>query len=370
VAALAERWVTGREVGVTDQLVVLAVGFLLTGVLGGALGYLFQRRAWSHQHEVERRDEQRRQALKTFEEMSALLDRRLYRMRRVYWLAKRRAEGEPADQLAAALDDYREVLLAWNDNLNRMLALVDTYFGGAMRRQLETDVYERYAAVGRALDRFVRQVSAGTATAVPPIGRRLDALSHHVYQLNSRILALIIQERIGRQAPSVTASAGPRTLVVQFGDTGPAVRRLQRALRRAGHSPGAVDGQFGPDTERAVRDFQAARDLDADGVAGPRSWAALPAGTPMPVLQRGASGTVVAGLQAALIEYAAQRWEITPRQADGIFAVDTEAAVQAFQRWHGLDADGVVGDRTWASGLDSPDNTLEGRVGLHHAHPP
>jgi hypothetical protein len=355
---------------VTDQLVVLTVGFVLTGVLGGALGYLFQRRAWLHQHEAEGRDEERRQAMKTFEEISGLLDRRLYRMRRVYWMAKRRVEGAEAVQLATALDEYREVLLVWNDNLNRVLALINTYFGGAVRRQLETDVYERYAAVGRALEQFVRQVSAGNAATVPPLGRRLDVLSHHVYQLNSRMLSLILQERVGRSAPPVTKVAAAPTPLLQLGDAGLAVRRLQRALRRAGGSPGPVDGQFGPDTEQAVRDFQESHDLDADGIAGPRSWAALPAGEPMPVLRLGARGEVVAGLQAALIEYAAQRWEITPRQADGTFAADTVAAVQAFQRWHGLPADGIVGDRTWAAALDCPDNTLEGRTGLHHANPP
>lgn len=354
----------------TDQLVVLTVGFLLTGVLGGALGYLFQRGVWMHQHAVESRDEVRRQAMKTFEEVSSLLDRRLYRMRRVYWMAKRRAEGGAADQLPAALDDYREVLLVWNDNLNRVLALVNTYFGGTVRRQLETDVYERYAAVGRALEQFVRQVSAGTAATVPPLGRRLDTLSHHVYQLNSRMLALILQERIGRFAPPATAVAKSHTPVLQLGDAGPAVRRLQRALRRAGKSPGSVDGQFGPDTERAVRDLQQAHDVDPDGIAGPQTWAALPDGEPMPVLQLGASGDAVAALQAALIEYAAQRWEVAPRQADGVFSADTVAAVQAFQRWHGLDTDGIVGDRTWAAGLDSSDNTLERWVGLHHAGPP
>jgi len=35
------------------DLVPLVVGFLLTSVLGGLLGYLFQQRAWSHQHQVQ-----------------------------------------------------------------------------------------------------------------------------------------------------------------------------------------------------------------------------------------------------------------------------------------------------------------------------
>ena len=121
------------------DLLLLFVGFLLTSVLGGLLGYLFQGRSWAHQHEVQRRDQERQQALRTFEEVSRLLDRRLYRMRRLYWAARSRALGTgDAAELAAAQAGYREVLFEWNDNLNRTLALVHTYFGGEVRKSAET----------------------------------------------------------------------------------------------------------------------------------------------------------------------------------------------------------------------------------------
>ncbi len=351
-----------------NQLMLLAVGFLLTGVFGGALGYLFQRRAWAHQHEVERRDEERQQAVKIFEEVSSLLDRRLYRMRRVYWAARRRVEGNGLDQLSAALDDYRDVLLVWNDNLNRSLALVDTYFGHGVRRQLETDVYGQYAAVGRALDEFVRQASGDhSAVEVPPLARRLNMLSYQVYRLNSRMLELMQGQHLGRSAPPAAASSASGLPVLQFGQNGPGVRRLQRALARAGESPGVIDGGFGRDTYEALRGFQRSRDLDPDGIAGPRTWTALPSGAPMPILREGARGEVVVELQAALTEYAEQRWEAVPKRVDGVFGPDTTSAVEAFQRWHGLGVDGIVGDQTWAAGLDSVSNTLEGRVGLQHA---
>jgi putative chitinase len=62
---------------------------------------------------------------------------------------------------------------------------------------------------------------------------------------------------------------------LQFGDQGVDVDALQQALLAAGFSPGAIDGQFGAGTLAALQAFQMSRALLADGVAGPRTLAAL-----------------------------------------------------------------------------------------------
>lgn len=53
------------------------------------------------------------------------------------------------------------------------------------------------------------------------------------------------------------------------------VRGLQQALIDAGHSPGTVDGIFGQSTERAVKSYQKAAKLTADGKAGKNTVRAL-----------------------------------------------------------------------------------------------
>jgi Putative peptidoglycan binding domain len=63
--------------------------------------------------------------------------------------------------------------------------------------------------------------------------------------------------------------------VLRRGAHGPDVELLQRRLAEAGFRPGRVDGAFGPATEAALRAFQQARGLLADGVAGPVAWHAL-----------------------------------------------------------------------------------------------
>ncbi len=67
-------------------------------------------------------------------------------------------------------------------------------------------------------------------------------------------------------------------IALRFGSTGPDVVRLQDALRRHGFNPGASDGSFGAATGAAgaaVLAFQRSEGLLADGIAGPRTAAAL-----------------------------------------------------------------------------------------------
>lgn len=54
-----------------------------------------------------------------------------------------------------------------------------------------------------------------------------------------------------------------------------AVKGLQNALLARGFNAGDIDGVFGPTTEGAVREFQRARGLADDGIAGPNTWQAL-----------------------------------------------------------------------------------------------
>jgi peptidoglycan hydrolase-like protein with peptidoglycan-binding domain len=65
------------------------------------------------------------------------------------------------------------------------------------------------------------------------------------------------------------------TRLVQRGMRGWDVAALQFLLARRGHSPGAIDGAFGPATESAVLSFQRAAGLAVDGIAGPATIGAL-----------------------------------------------------------------------------------------------
>jgi peptidoglycan hydrolase-like protein with peptidoglycan-binding domain len=160
--------------------------------------------------------------------------------------------------------------------------------------------------------------------------------------------------------------ANPGQPTLQLNDSGDAVRRLQRALRRTPDLGVVVDGIFGPVTEQAVEEFQKGANLQVDGIVGPMTWAALPDGGPMPLLQEGSTGPVVASLQTVLTNGASNWGGITPQGVDGDFGPHTRAAVEAFQGWGGAAVDGIVGDQTWSVSLHAMSATLETAVGLQY----
>jgi murein DD-endopeptidase MepM/ murein hydrolase activator NlpD len=123
----------------------------------------------------------------------------------------------------------------------------------------------------------------------------------------------------------------------------PQVAALQVALRAAGTYSGSVDGLAGPATRAGTVAVQRRRGLVADGVAGPATRRALgragrSAGG---VLRVGRSGWDVAALQFALAIHGFPSGPV-----DGGYGARTAAAVQRFQAYATLGADGVAGPAT------------------------
>jgi putative chitinase len=82
-----------------------------------------------------------------------------------------------------------------------------------------------------------------------------------------------------RRSRTASALSALRSITVlprlKRGAEGDDVARLQRALAAKGFSPGALDGDFGSKTVAAVKAFQAAAGLRADGVVGHDTWNGL-----------------------------------------------------------------------------------------------
>ena len=218
---------------------------------------------------------------------------------------------------------------------------------------------------------------------------------------------LAFQRRNGQIADGV---AGPDTLKVLYsssarrtstsagiigdslrpGANGSAVRTLQTKLKALGYYRGTVDGDYGTATTDAVRAFQRANGLTADGIAGGTTFAklysssaksylqSLATATPKPTptrrptatphrtatplppnvyqrvtsapdgeyatLRRGYTGTPVTRMQEELKKLGFYNGNV-----DGIYGEGTEDSVRAYQRANGLNPDGVAGPATLRS---------------------
>ncbi|MBQ3705807.1 MAG: D-alanyl-D-alanine carboxypeptidase family protein [Clostridia bacterium] len=73
----------------------------------------------------------------------------------------------------------------------------------------------------------------------------------------------------------VSVIAPERIILLRSGSRGDEVRILQLRLQQLGYLSGKVDGIYGPATKKAVRAFQKANDLTADGIAGEKTQAKL-----------------------------------------------------------------------------------------------
>jgi membrane-bound lytic murein transglycosylase B len=117
------------------------------------------------------------------------------------------------------------------------------------------------------------------------------------------------------------------------------ILELQTLLNGLGHDSGTPDGLFGSGTRRAVRAFQAARNLPADGfptaallgqVRAQAGVVAEPPAPPRPLARAG-----IRELQRLLT-----RLGYYSGRADGRIGARTRAAIRAFERARGLQARG------------------------------
>lgn len=166
------------------------------------------------------------------------------------------------------------------------------------------------------------------------------------------------------------------------GSSGEYVVVLQTMLNRISRNYPAipkinpVDGIFGPQTERAVREFQQVFGLSVDGVVGQSTWYKLvflyvgvtrlseltsegqsftqvqPPASGI-TLQEGSTGPAVSALQYFITVLGQVLYNFPTLTIDGIYGPKTRQAVSDAQRYLGLPDTGVVDRQTWLALYDA-----------------
>ncbi len=95
-----------------------------------------------------------------------------------------------------------------------------------------------------------------------------------IYATNAKAAPTPTPVPTATPAPAVKSVAGT-TGVLKRGDTSDAVRAMQQQLISLGYLTGRADGVFGVKTFEALKTFQRANRLSADGIAGSKTLSAL-----------------------------------------------------------------------------------------------
>lgn len=152
--------------------------------------------------------------------------------------------------------------------------------------------------------------------------------------------------------PSTPSTGYPEpTRTLRRGDSGTDVKWLQSSLLVNGIPVGAagIDGEYGADTERAVKTAQRLAGITVDGLAGKDTVAALKRGIKCPYARptsnicKGSKGDGTRWVQWHLVRLG---YDIGTAGIDGDCGTATCAAIERFQRDVGLTVDGIAGKNT------------------------
>lgn len=156
-------------------------------------------------------------------------------------------------------------------------------------------------------------------------------------------------------------------ITIRLNDRGILVTTVQTRLMQLGYYTGEISGVYDSATQSAVKAFQKASGLNADGLCGEKTQeklmsasttlptlestvTATPSPTSLPTLtqpsttvKKGSSGQDAKLVQQRLIDLG-----YLSGSADGIFGTASVSALKEFQARNGLDSDGVAGKDTCA----------------------
>jgi peptidoglycan hydrolase-like protein with peptidoglycan-binding domain len=185
----------------------------------------------------------------------------------------------------------------------------------------------------------------------------------------------------GQNSNSSEQNSNSTNNILSSGSEGTEVAALQVGLAAAGYYNGSVDGIYGTGTETSVANFQTDNDLEPDGVAGPDTLLALTGETQLvsnlsnrkletipfkpPTVGLASEaeenkGQYIVALHA-LLKVNLPNLPNEPEISEEVykeFQKDVELAefesatkeiITKFQEQQGLNADGIVGVRTWAA---------------------
>ena len=131
---------------------------------------------------------------------------------------------------------------------------------------------KKYIALGLCVA-LLGFLTTGCGKREEPIEQMQEPLSLDIVPMSTTTPATDMQT-----ASAVSSAPGAvqeGIILPPQGPYKPTNEEIQTALKNAGYYMGAIDGKIGPQTKKAITDFQAANNLKVDGKVGPQTWGFL-----------------------------------------------------------------------------------------------
>lgn len=176
------------------EVLLIAIGFGFTTFGGNFLASRYQQRLWQEQHNESRKEHEIEVAKETFEGLSSVIDKRIYRMDKLdRWLL----DNSDEKMIRKQMQEYREVLYEWNDSYNRNKAVLKIYFGKDIADRFDY-MHGFFKETGRTLEeQYYIDPENRDSEQLILIGDRVGDLNRIALELNERMIEKIQAQEVG-----------------------------------------------------------------------------------------------------------------------------------------------------------------------------
>ena len=174
-----------------NELVLLVLGFFLTTVLGTVLMNNYQEHTRIETERTTRFQAELSRATAVFEEVSRMLDRRLYRTRVVVWALK---DNKSEANIKVAREEYKKAIADWNENLNRIFSLIEYSFGAEQRTTLESVLAEHLRSIHIDIDTCLTDRKSCDPKKIDD---KINDFNPQIYAFDAKILSFLKDGSVG-----------------------------------------------------------------------------------------------------------------------------------------------------------------------------
>ena len=176
------------------DLIHLIIGFGLTTLLGTIVANYFQNKTWEKDTNSELITVERQAATEVFKEISSLMDKRLYRSKQI--LKALSKENYSNNNIEDYEEDYSNSVDEWNENITRILASTQRYFGTEQMRKIRSDLDPNFKSLKKIFEQNWKE------SELNPFDKSrafdlITSLELNIFQFNLELITKIQNSKVG-----------------------------------------------------------------------------------------------------------------------------------------------------------------------------